>query len=92
MAQNRNETVQALLMGECNLVYTKLTGEQRIARGTLSGALIPQDKLPKNGATVGEKKTDEDAQFTLIHYFDLDANGWRCFLPVHLQSLSVVNL
>ena len=45
--QKINETVEALRLGVCTLIYTKIDGEVRQATGTLDPHLIPGEFHPK---------------------------------------------
>lgn len=81
----KNETLTALHLGECSLVYTKLNGELRTATGTLKLDLIPKEFLPKN-----KEPQEQKPETDLVHYFDTDVKGWRCFWLENLQSLKVL--
>jgi hypothetical protein len=78
--ENKNETLNALRMGACSLVYVKLNGDVRVATGTLNKDLIPKESQPKTKV----EKPEE-----IISYYDLDSQGWRCFWLENLRSLKV---
>jgi hypothetical protein len=86
--QNRNEVLDALRLGVCSLVYEKLNGDIRQANGTLKEGLIPKEFLPKSKEMEVTPLEQKDPN-QLIHYFDLGANGWRCFWPENLKSLKL---
>lgn len=52
--------------------YTKVNGEERIARGTLYETAIVEDggNMPKGTISVSNDS---------IRYYDLNSNGWRSF-------------
>jgi hypothetical protein len=85
---NLNETLIALRAGTCNLIYVKLTGETRVAVGTLNLDFISKDKWPKN-VTAQHNQTEEEKNPDLVHYYDLTVNGWRCFWLENLKCLSL---
>ena len=62
----------ALHNGVVEFKYTKVNGEERIARGTLHETAITEDGglMPKGTMTVSDET---------IRYYDLNANGWRSF-------------
>lgn len=62
-----------LAAGEVTFAYRKKSGELRIARGTTSINMIPEESQPKG---TGTEKSNVRA------YWDLNANGWRAFNPL----------
>lgn len=62
----------ALHNGVVEFKYTKVNGEERIARGTLYETAITEDggSMPKGTMTVSDET---------IRYYDLNSNGWRSF-------------
>ena len=52
--------------------YIKKDGELREARGTLSDLIIPHDIVEKI-------KDQNEPNFSVITYWDIDAHDWRCF-------------
>ena len=62
----------ALHNGVVEFKYTKVNGEERIARGTLHETAITEDggSMPKGAMTVSDET---------IRYYDLNSNGWRSF-------------
>ena len=83
MIITKDEILNALRMGECFLIYTKLDDSVRCATGTLKTDLIPKEFLPKPD---GIKKNSEH----LVHYFDINSKGWRCFLVDRLNQLLIL--
>ena len=57
---------------EAEIIFFKLSGEERKMRCTLEESKIPDDKKPKQGST---RKISKDS----IAVFDLDKNDWRSF-------------
>ena len=64
--------------GIVRFVFIKLSGEIRMAKGTLHPLLIPEDKRPKGTAT-GEPN------YSTIAFFDLDKQDWRSFRILDFQ-------
>lgn len=62
----------ALHNGVVEFKYTKVNGDERIARGTLHETAITEDggSMPKGTMTVSDET---------IRYYDLNSNGWRSF-------------
>jgi hypothetical protein len=62
----------ALHNGVVEFKYTKVNGDERVARGTLLETTITEDGglMPK-----GVMKVSDET----IRYYDLDSNGWRSF-------------
>ena len=58
--------------GVVEFKYTKVNGEERIARGTLHETTITKDggSMPKGTMMVSDET---------IRYYDLNSNGWRSF-------------
>jgi len=58
--------------GVVEFKYTKVNGEERIARGTLHETAITEDggSMPKGVMTVSDET---------IRYYDLNSKGWRSF-------------
>ena len=86
MKDTKNEVKFALQLGERCLVYTKLNEETRTAMGTTNLDLIPKEFHPKTKEVPAEPKPETD----LIHYYDINSKGWRCFWLENLISLSIV--
>jgi hypothetical protein len=90
-----NETLDALKIGVCSMVYTKMDGEVRHATGTLNPHLIPGEFHPKKKPVTEEtpnelaRRKDLETPSDLVHYFDFGSKGWRCFWLENLKSLSV---
>ena len=62
----------ALHNGVVEFKYTKVNGDERVARGTLHETAITEDggSMPKGTMTVSDET---------IRYYDLNSNGWRSF-------------
>lgn len=58
--------------GVVEFKYTKVNGDERIARGTLHETAITEDggSMPKGTMTVSDET---------IRYYDLNSKGWRSF-------------
>ena len=57
--------------GVVEFAYLKADGTVRLASGTRKMDLIPSGDLPKGN---GNKPAPN-----VVHYYDMDACGWRCF-------------
>jgi hypothetical protein len=70
--QEIKEFKNALHNGIVEFKYTKVNGDERIARGTLQDTVITEDggSMPK-----GVMETSDET----IRYYDLNSNGWRSF-------------
>lgn len=58
--------------GVVEFKYTKVNGEERIARGTLHETAIVEDGGSMHNGTM---TVSDDT----IRYYDLNSNGWRSF-------------
>lgn len=61
-----------LQVTEAEIIFFKLSGDERKMRCTLEESKIPDDKKPKQGST---RKISKDS----IAVFDLDKQDWRSF-------------
>jgi hypothetical protein len=68
---DKQQLIECLKNGVCNITFIKKDGEHRAMRATKNISLLPEDAIPKN--TIIEK---EDSP---IRVYDLDKNGWRSF-------------
>lgn len=65
-----------LRSGVCQVLFTKVNGEERNMRCTLVRDMIPTDQTPNSvEATPDAEQPTSD----VIRVFDLNANGWRSF-------------
>lgn len=64
------------------ITFTKKDGTSRKMKCTRSAKLIPEDQQPKNADT---------STSGAIPVFDLEANGWRSFLPENLTLIDYPN-
>jgi hypothetical protein len=81
MKYKRNEVVQLLGSGVCDINFFKLSGEVREMRATRATQFIPKDKLPKDNTV------EKDGP---IRVFDLDLKEWRSFVLENLTAIDVV--
>ena len=85
--EEKNDSIRtALRLGECHLVYEKLDGSIRVARGTLNPDLIPAEKRPAQSYG----KPTEPKTVNSVPYYDLGKEAWRMFYPENLQVLKVL--
>lgn len=73
---NREEMLALLRSGVCQVVFTKVNGEERNMRCTLVRDMIPTDQTPNS---VEATPDTEQPTSDVIRVFDLNANGWRSF-------------
>ena len=66
--------------GYVHFTYVKADGSHRVALGTLNPALIPADKMPKDGMSDSAiAYRDNRDRLGLVAYYDLNQDGWRSF-------------
>jgi len=86
MEYNRNEMLTLLRENTCQVLFTKVNGEERNMTCTLMHKLIPVEQLPKGTALTEERKENENT----IRVFDVNASGWRSFRIDNIKSFKVV--
>lgn len=64
------------------ITFTKKDGTPRKMKCTRKANLIPEDQQPKGA---------DDKTVGAIPVFDLEANGWRSFLPENLTLIDYPN-
>lgn len=57
------------------ITFTKKDGTERTMKCTRNTAFIPTEQLPKEGST---------EPTSAVPVFDLDAQGWRSFIPSNI--------
>lgn len=72
METNINNFKNALHKGVVTFKYLKKNGETREAKGTLNIDVMGSENAPKG--------TGYEISDNIIHYFDIDSNGWRSFI------------
>ena len=72
---DRVEMITELKAGVCTVTFTKVNGDERVMRCTLSDGYIPEEKRPQSEAN----NWNEDV--TAIRCFDVEKNDWRAFKP-----------
>lgn len=70
----RDEMVESLRKGQCQVTFTKKNGESRVMQCTLNFDSIPEDKHPKGDADSFEEKNTE-----VIRVYDIEKEAWRSF-------------
>mgnify|MGYP003353206579 CR=1 FL=1 len=70
----RDELLKDLKQHVAEVTFTKVNGEKRVMRCTLSVTLIPGDKMPKGDSTSTRKRSD-----LVQPVFDLEKSEWRSF-------------
>jgi len=79
---NKEQMVNYLDSGICQIVFTKVDGTERIMHGTRATAFIPEDKR----ATSDTQNTDTD---NIIRVFDVQIGEWRCFRVDSVKKFTV---
>lgn len=69
-----------LIEGVATFTYTKVDGSTRQATGTLSNVLLNDCENIAN--------TEITADLSNMKYYDLEANGWRCFKVANLVEVA----
>ena len=73
---NRQQMIEALRKGYCNVEFTKVNGETRIMECTLKEDMIPDNMRPK---TDGNLTEGVERTIDVIKAYDVRAAGWRSF-------------
>ena len=82
------EALQAdLRTNVVEVIFTKLNGETRKMRATLSPQFIPKE----DHTEVVQQLLNEDAERKSMAVWDIDANGWRSFRVDRVISVQGVN-
>lgn len=83
----RDEMIEALRGGMCNVTFTKKDGTTRVMPCTLNFSLIPSDQWPVSG----QSSIDESLEKTpsTIRVFAPESEGWRSFLVENVQEFKV---
>jgi|TARA_B110000459_G_scaffold200300_1_gene248544 hypothetical protein len=78
----REEMVEQLRAGVCNVKFTKVNGDTRDMTCTLLENRIPMEVRPKTD--------DQGVQATLsvVKVYDIKAEGWRSFKVDNVTSFS----
>lgn len=71
----REWIVGLLATSTVTITFTKKDGTQRTMKCTRNSAFIPTEQLPKEGST---------EPTTAVPVFDIDAQGWRSFIPANI--------
>jgi hypothetical protein len=74
----REWIVSLLSDSNVTITFTKKDGTERIMKCTRNSAFIPTELLPKEGST---------EPTSAVPVFDLDAQGWRSFIPSNIIRL-----
>ena len=78
MEPTQNNMLSALREGECEVTFTKVNGDTRVMRCTLSSGIIPQDKMPKSADTP-EMREGLERTLAAIRVYDTGLQEWRSF-------------
>ena len=73
MTYTRDEMLNALRDGFCEVLFTKANGEERLMECTLMQEEIPQELMPKTD----NNKTEPNLE--ILKVFDVGINQWRSF-------------
>jgi len=73
---------QILSENVCVVTFKKVSGEERVIKGTTIVDYIPSDLLSLN--------TETKQHNGVVRIFDLESNGWRSFRLENLIELEVV--
>jgi len=82
----RNEILEILHKGPCNVSFNKVSGERRDMYCTLDHALIPAAKDVGTNEAFNSKKIREINENVVVAY-DLNKNDWRSFRVENLISI-----
>ena len=84
----RDQMIDALRYGMCNVTFTKKNGETRVMPCTLNYDLIPEQHRPKGG----EASLTEGVEATIsaIRVYAPESDGWRSFIVDNVQDFTIV--
>jgi len=78
--------LDSLRKAECNVLFTKANGDDRLMRCSLRSDFIPEDQVPQGGTTT---TISEET----IRVFDTEVEAWRSFRidsVIHIQTIEEV--
>jgi hypothetical protein len=75
---NQEQIVSLLQENVCELDFTKLNGERKVTKGTLSTNYISRDE---------QQKSIYDDQ---ISYWDISSSQWKSFIYNNLNSITPI--
>lgn len=78
MELTQKNMLAALRESECEVTFTKVNGDTRVMKCTLSMDLIPSNKMPK-GDDTPELREGLDSVLKAIRVFDTGLEDWRSF-------------
>ena len=81
-----------LTRGVVRFTFTKQSGEQREARGTLCPELIPPSKTPKGIVQTEVEQGLRKPDYADIAYYDLDREAWRAFSICNVTTISDIRI
>lgn len=82
MSVNKEEVLNKLHENVCQVVFTKVNGEERVMKCTLQESLLPPQKEEQ------KKKPNPD----VVAVWDVEAEGWRSFRWDSVKSYMETNL
>ena len=78
MNLTQENILRELREGECEVTFTKVNGDTRTMRCTLSLDIIPNNKMPK-GDNTPELTEGLDRILNAIRVYDTNVKDWRSF-------------
>lgn len=83
----REQMIDSLRYGMCQVTFTKKDGTTRVMPCTLNPKLIPEDMMPKGG----EDSLREGLEKTIsaIRVYAPESEGWRSFIVDNVQDFTL---
>jgi len=81
----RAELKEQLMVSNCEVTFTKASGEERVMKCTLRESALPpklEDEKPSNPRKLNEK---------VLSVWDLEAGGWRSFRIENIKKVALTN-
>jgi len=78
MNLSQENILRELRDGECEVTFTKVNGDTRVMRCTLSLDIIPNSRMPK-GDNTPELSEGLDRNLNVIRVYDTNVKDWRSF-------------
>jgi hypothetical protein len=81
---NRQELVEFLSQGICELTFTKVDGTERTMPCTLNPEILPKVEITE------EKKVPRKLNVDTLRVFVTDINEWRSFRIANFKSIKLM--
>ena len=80
LTTQREVYLSALRIGLCTVTFTKVNGDTRVMKCTLSDNFIPMsDRVAPVASSTAQEIEPQGLSKEVIRVFDVEVNGWRSF-------------